>query len=98
MKPREQGQVILDFGDCIVPLDSLRLGGGKDFIRSHNLQLDERVLEWWSRDASNKNTKGDQNKAESKRYTPLATRDRGHLEGSATDKHDEDLTTNLYKW
>ena len=87
----------MDFGDHIVPLDSLRLGGGKDFIRSHNLQLDECVFKWWSRDASNKNTKGDQNKAKSEQYTPLATRDRGHLEGGTIDEHNEDLTTDLYK-
>ena len=78
-------------------MDSLGLGGGKDFIRSHNLQFDECALEWWSRDASNKNTEGDRNEAESERDTPLVTGDRGHLEGSATDEHDEDLTTNLYK-
>ena len=97
MKPREQGRVISNFGDRVVPLDGLGLGGGEDFIRSHSPQLDEGALEWWTRDASNKNTEGDRNEAKSKRDTPLTTGDRGHLEGGATDEHDEDLTTDLYK-
>ena len=92
-----QGQVISNFGDRIVPLDGLGLGCGEDFIRSHGPQLDERALEWWSRDASIKNTEGDRNEVKSERDTPLATGDRGHLEGGATDEHDEDLTTDLYK-
>ena len=44
-----------------------------------------------------KTPRGDRNEAESKQDTPLATGDRGHLEGGATDEHDEDLTTDLYK-
>ena len=51
--------------DSLIPLDGIRFGGGKDAIRTHDPQLDKSTLKWWSRDALDVNTKGDEDKVES---------------------------------
>ena len=96
-EPREQGQVIPNLGDGIVPLGSPRFASGEELFRAHDLQLDENALKWWSRNTSDKNTKGDRHKTEGQRDTPLATRNGSDSECRTTNKHDKDLTTNFYK-
>jgi len=47
---------VLNPGDGCVPLNGVRLGGGENFIRLHDPQLDEGALKRWGGDALNKNT------------------------------------------
>ena len=94
---REQRQVIPNFGDGLVPFSSLRLGGWEYFIRPHDPQLDEGAFKRWSRNASNESAEGNLNETESKRDTPLVTRNTSDLAGGTTDEHNENLTGDLYK-
>ena len=48
MEPREQGQVIPNLGDGIVPLGSPGCVSGEELFRAHDLQLDENALKRWS--------------------------------------------------
>jgi len=63
-------------------------------LRAHSPQIDEGMLQWWSRDTSNKSTEGDGDKAKRQRNAPFITRNMSNMECCTTNKHNEDLTSN----
>jgi len=63
---REQRQVIPNLGDGLVPFSGIRFGGGENFIRTHDPQLHEGALKWWSRNIPDKDTKWNRHEAECK--------------------------------
>ena len=91
---RERAEVVADELDSRVPLRVLALCG-KDLRVGHEPYLDEESLDGAVGNAPNKRAERDRDDAERETNTPFAATDASHLEGGATDEHDENLNSNL---